>query len=136
MEILTRRDAHARGMVRYWTGKPCRRGHLAHRYVTSGICTACIAERNGSYHRRHATLRRLVADLHPDDYEAAKALVDALVAARFHAASVTAETRRAAIIERVMEPGATICDRCGAGSNVTGPCWTEGCKGTLKPIGA
>jgi len=30
---------------RYYTGKPCRRGHVAERYVSTRTCVTCAAER-------------------------------------------------------------------------------------------
>lgn len=42
MEITTRRQAAERGMNRYFTGKPCKHGHIAERYVTSNACVACV----------------------------------------------------------------------------------------------
>jgi 5-methylcytosine-specific restriction endonuclease McrA len=30
LDILTKREAKARGLKRYFTGKPCKRGHLAY----------------------------------------------------------------------------------------------------------
>lgn len=43
MEIIGRHDAHARGLRLFYTGKPCKHGHLAQRYVVNGSCTACLS---------------------------------------------------------------------------------------------
>jgi hypothetical protein len=32
-EIISRAEAKARGLTRYFTGKPCKYGHIAERYV-------------------------------------------------------------------------------------------------------
>lgn len=40
LEIIGKADARAAGLTRYFTGKPCRRGHLAER-VLSGNCVEC-----------------------------------------------------------------------------------------------
>lgn len=40
MEIITRQEAIAQGLRHYFTGKPCRHGHMSARYVTSG-CVEC-----------------------------------------------------------------------------------------------
>ena len=42
MEIIDRDTADARGLLRYFTGEPCRNGHVAERYVSNGCCIACI----------------------------------------------------------------------------------------------
>lgn len=38
---MTRQAAIAAGATRYYTGKACKRGHIAERFVSSGGCTAC-----------------------------------------------------------------------------------------------
>lgn len=42
MQILNRADAAERNVLRYYTGIPCRRGHLSERYVSSGNCVMCL----------------------------------------------------------------------------------------------
>lgn len=41
MQIISRESARAAGLKRFFTGKPCRRGHVAQRYVSYGGCCAC-----------------------------------------------------------------------------------------------
>ncbi len=38
---MKRREAKALGLDKYNTGKPCRNGHLADRYVLNGNCVEC-----------------------------------------------------------------------------------------------
>lgn len=45
MEIISRKDAHASGRRKYFSGVPCKKGHVAERYVTTNGCVACL----GSY---------------------------------------------------------------------------------------
>jgi hypothetical protein len=45
--IISRADAKAAGLRKYFTGKPCKRGHVAEHYVT-GPCVVCNAERNST----------------------------------------------------------------------------------------
>jgi 5-methylcytosine-specific restriction endonuclease McrA len=40
-EIITRQEALARGLKRYFTGKPCRRSHIAERLTNGSACTEC-----------------------------------------------------------------------------------------------
>lgn len=42
MEIISRDDAHKSGQRRFYTGKPCKKGHLSERQVTNGGCIACM----------------------------------------------------------------------------------------------
>ena len=39
--VVTRAEALARGLSRYFTGKPCKREHLSERRLSDGECTAC-----------------------------------------------------------------------------------------------
>ena len=38
---ISRTDARAQGLSRYFTGKPCKRGHIAERILASGTCIEC-----------------------------------------------------------------------------------------------
>jgi 5-methylcytosine-specific restriction endonuclease McrA len=42
MKLKSRADAKAAGETKYFTGKPCKHGHKAPRYVSSGSCEACL----------------------------------------------------------------------------------------------
>src|SRR4051794_2593194 len=51
----TRAEAKMLGVGRFFTGKPCRHGHLAPRYVSTTNCSACQvvhARRNGGWNAR------------------------------------------------------------------------------------
>lgn len=39
--FLSRKDAIARGLPRYFTGKPCKHGHIAERYTGNKTCCEC-----------------------------------------------------------------------------------------------
>lgn len=41
--IISRLDAMRSGSKFFFTGRPCIRGHVVQRYVSSGGCTACMA---------------------------------------------------------------------------------------------
>lgn len=43
MKIITRSEAKAAGLKRYFTGKPCLRGHISERHV-EGTCMQCQRE--------------------------------------------------------------------------------------------
>lgn len=45
-KIISRAEAQARGLKRYFTGKPCKRGHTAERYVARKGCIECESEKN------------------------------------------------------------------------------------------
>jgi hypothetical protein len=44
MELVSRKEAIARGLDRYFTGKPCKRGHFSERYTKFTSCIACLHE--------------------------------------------------------------------------------------------
>jgi hypothetical protein len=39
-----RSQAKAQGLKRYFTGEPCRNGHVVERYVSNGACVECLRE--------------------------------------------------------------------------------------------
>lgn len=41
MEIITRKQAKELGLKRYYTGKECRKGHIAERFTLTGCCLEC-----------------------------------------------------------------------------------------------
>lgn len=44
MEVISRKDALALGLKFYFTGKPCKREHVAQRYANNGVCEVCAQE--------------------------------------------------------------------------------------------
>lgn len=58
MVKISRAEAKAQNLHYYETGTPCRRGHAAWRYTSSGGCSACIAQDTG---RRGPIERRKTA---------------------------------------------------------------------------
>lgn len=48
MQILSRREAKEKQQATYFTGQPCKHGHVAYRYTQSGTCSECI---NGGQNR-------------------------------------------------------------------------------------
>jgi hypothetical protein len=42
---ISRNDAQARGLRKFFTGKPCKNGHIAERYVQNGTCVQCLNRR-------------------------------------------------------------------------------------------
>lgn len=62
-QIISRKDALAKGLKRYFTGKPCKHGHIGKRYVIDWgcqICKASIATRWYETHRAKALKAREV----------------------------------------------------------------------------
>jgi len=55
MEIITRKEAKEQGLTRYYTGKPCKYGHVSERYML-GKCVAC-----SKHEKKHGTGQRAKA---------------------------------------------------------------------------
>ncbi len=83
-EILTRKQALQEGRKRFYTGKPCIHNHLAQRFVTTGGCVACNADRSKLFSKDanakiNATRQGLFTyPLHKDDFAAALAYCQGL----------------------------------------------------------
>lgn len=53
-EIISRKTAIDLGLKKYFTGKPCIKGHISERYVTRHICIEC----NKGHRARHGQEKR------------------------------------------------------------------------------
>ena len=40
-EVISRKDALARGLTRYFTGEPCKHGHVTYGWVSTRGCVEC-----------------------------------------------------------------------------------------------
>lgn len=52
MDLISRKDAFAQGKKHFYTGRPCRRGHLRERSVKTGACLGCLAHYAREYNAR------------------------------------------------------------------------------------
>lgn len=41
MELITRKEAKEKGLTHYYTGKPCKHGHISKRFTSAGKCVTC-----------------------------------------------------------------------------------------------
>lgn len=56
-EIVSRAQARAQGLSRFFTGKPCKRGHIVERLAASGNCIECGRERKAAWNRKRRETR-------------------------------------------------------------------------------
>jgi len=58
MKLISLLDAKSTNLKHYFTGKPCKRGHIAKRFVSSGNCCKChlITSQKHKVSRRQAAL--------------------------------------------------------------------------------
>ena len=60
-DIISRKVAKEEGLIKYFTGKSCKHGHISERYTKYGSCLECIkvdrvlngAERKRNYYKRN-----------------------------------------------------------------------------------
>lgn len=52
MEVISRKEAIEKGLRTYFTGKPCKHGHVAERYVSNGVCVECMKAHSTSDEKR------------------------------------------------------------------------------------
>jgi hypothetical protein len=58
MEVISRKDAKARGLTRYFTGKACLKGHVAERFLEDGRCVECRREYDAKRHKTPEVMAR------------------------------------------------------------------------------
>ena len=58
--VISRKEARRDGRIRYFTGKPCKSGHISERLVSCGKCLACNRETQRSIRKdpNHLQKRR------------------------------------------------------------------------------
>jgi hypothetical protein len=52
-QVLTRKEAKAQGKSKYFTGKPCKHGHVAERNTLSGQCVPCLKKQSKDWADRN-----------------------------------------------------------------------------------
>lgn len=83
--MISRNDAKTVGLKRFFTGRPCKNGHLAERFVSTGTCVECAKNAVQSHRLRFRSSlpwSTLTAKLHPADHAAVMDYVDRLNMAR------------------------------------------------------
>lgn len=48
-KIITREKAKEKNLIKFFTNRACRNGHIAERYVNDGKCIICVQERGEKY---------------------------------------------------------------------------------------
>jgi hypothetical protein len=69
---IDRQTARDMGLTRYFTGKPCKKNHVAERWVSSHTCIECVRQRHRTepYREYQRPLTRESWSRHCDDYNA------------------------------------------------------------------
>lgn len=53
VQIISKQQAISQGLVSYFTGQPCKNGHIEPRYTNTGICYGCKRQRNKVHRERY-----------------------------------------------------------------------------------
>jgi hypothetical protein len=53
--LMTREEAASQGLQRYFTGIPCKHGHISYRYVANTMCLTCVRERASPFKKNPYT---------------------------------------------------------------------------------
>jgi len=88
--MMTRKEAIKRGLYRYASKNPCKRGHEPLRYSNTGACVGCInsyAARNRAKQKENLALlkaqrKEVTYNIHVDDEARLNAYVKALALMR------------------------------------------------------
>ncbi len=59
MQIITRKEAREKGLARYYTGKPCKHGHVSERVTSQAVCLECKKNTDKLYYKDNR--QRLIA---------------------------------------------------------------------------
>lgn len=59
MKLISRQEAREQGAFRYYTGKPCCRGHVTDRLVSNFACVACHKQKVARYNKANPNKRKL-----------------------------------------------------------------------------
>lgn len=55
--VISYVDAKAKGLKRYFTGKPCKNGHLSERFVSNCGCAECAYARTNAWGKQNTELK-------------------------------------------------------------------------------
>lgn len=79
LTVISRAEAHAQGLRRFYTGKPCKYGHDSQRFVSTGGCCACNAGRSKVFSKAISSGGKVFSyPAHADDMAALLAYAQAL----------------------------------------------------------
>ena len=56
-KLVSRIDAISAGLITYFTGKACKRGHISERYTQNSTCVMCVREATYADRKRIKEIR-------------------------------------------------------------------------------
>jgi hypothetical protein len=107
MQVITIREAESAGLTHYFTGKPCKHGHIALRYVSTWRCVPCTVDRVVDWQHKNPEKKKAKQAR----YEAKKPTERKLEESRRdHATARQRRERR--VTELAGRPRPLVCDVC------------------------
>jgi hypothetical protein len=64
MDIILRKDAKEAGLLHYFTGKPCKNGHIDKRQVSNGMCQTCGRVKMSTWRSENPERSKEIVRLH------------------------------------------------------------------------
>lgn len=61
MKLISRQEAIDKKLTRYFTGKPCKHGHIAERLLSNRTCIDCLLPRKREWNNRPGTKQASIA---------------------------------------------------------------------------
>lgn len=61
MQVVTRKEAVAAGLTRYFTGRSCKRKHIVERITSSKACALCSRANRAQWFKSHPEVNRAAA---------------------------------------------------------------------------
>lgn len=71
--ILSKKEAEVKGLTQYFTGLPCRHGHVAPRLVSNASCLVCQSKLSARWQKENREARRKIEKTFRDTNRAAAA---------------------------------------------------------------
>ena len=69
LEIISYEKAIKKGLKHYFTGKPCRKGHVAQRITRDKDCLECVRARSRRYHKEGRYYEKIKRNKESDEYK-------------------------------------------------------------------
>ncbi len=119
MKTISRAQAKSLGLKRYFTGRPCKRGHIAERETINSSCLCCVLVRRKKHYLTNRETIRIAAraayKADPGKYRAAS-----VAYRRDYPERVRASQRKTHGLPVPTRPEPILCEICGQTSNGRG----------------
>ena len=101
MNIISCKEAKAQGLKRYFTGKPCKHGHIAERHVTGGCVICACLDQQKYYKQDPQKYMEATARYREDNRERTRKIQRDYYARHSHKIKAGAKTQRGARALRI-----------------------------------